>query len=111
LIPDMSFISKSRLITPLPYISPIAPDLAVEIISPSNTHREIRGKIEAYLAHGTQLVWIVYPEDKAVDVWRAMPDGSLSKRTFGINDTLYGESILPNFTLPIRDIFTDEPTS
>ncbi len=107
----MSFISKSRLITPLPYISPIAPDLAVEIISPSNTHREIRGKIEAYLAHGTQLVWIVYPEDKAVDVWRAMPDGSLSKRTFGINDTLYGESILPNFTLPIRDIFTDEPTS
>lgn len=53
LIPDMSFISKSRLIFPLPPISPIAPDLAVEVISPSNTYREIRSKIEAYLAHGT----------------------------------------------------------
>ncbi|MDX2078155.1 MAG: Uma2 family endonuclease [bacterium] len=106
LMPDMSFISKSRLITPLPKVYPIAPDLAVEVISPSNTYREIRSKIEAYLAHGTQLVWAVYPEDKVVDVWRAMPDGSLNKRTFTINDTLSGEGILPDFTLPISQIFS-----
>lgn len=105
LIPDVSYTSTARLNPPFVKRFKFSPDLAVEVISSSNTHREILKKIEAYLAHGTKLVWIVFPEDKVVDVWRAMPDGSLNKRTFGMTDTLSGEAVLPNFTLPISHIF------
>jgi Uma2 family endonuclease len=108
LIPDASFVSHTKLKFPLPQKMSQSPNLAIEIILPESTNNLIRSKIEAYLAHGTQLVWIVYPEDKVVDVWRAMPDGSLNKRAFGMNETLSGENVLPNFTLPIRDIFSDE---
>lgn len=104
-VPDVSFVSQERLIIPLPRISPVAPDLAIEVLSPSNTFKEILFKIESYLRYGTKMVWIVYPEDEIVDVWRTMPDGSLNKRTFKKEDTLSGEDVLPNFNLPVSDIF------
>jgi Uma2 family endonuclease len=104
-VPDVSFVAQSNLIIPLPEISPIAPDLAVEILSPSNTFKEISFKIESYLHYGTKIVWIVHPDDEMVDVWRMMPDGSLNKRAFKKGDSLSGEDVLPNFTLPIGDIF------
>jgi Uma2 family endonuclease len=108
LVPDASFVSKSRLKFPLPERMTHAPDLAIEILFAEDTAQNIRAKIDAYLAHGTKLVWIVIPEDKEVEVWRAMPDGSLNKRTFGVTDTLSGEDVLPNFTLSISDIFDIE---
>ena len=104
-VPDVSFVSQEHLIIPLPRISPVAPDLAVEVLSPSNTFKEILFKIESYLRYGTKMVWIIHPEDEVVNVWRVMPDGSLNKRTFTKEDTLSGEDVLPNFTLPVSDIF------
>ena len=104
-IPDASFVSASKTQKPFPKKFLFAPDFAVEIISPSNTQREILFKTESYLRYGTKMVWIVYPEDEVVDVWRTMPDGSLNKRTFKKEDTLSGEDVLPNFSLPVSDIF------
>jgi len=104
-MPDVSFISKSRLTFPLPQIIPSAPDLAIEVISPSNTIIEMNQKIEDYLIHGTKIVWVIYPETQTVDVWHQLEDKTLTKNKFGIQDTLSGEDVLPNFTLPVAKIF------
>lgn len=106
-IPDVSFVSSSKTSIPFPKKFTFAPDLAVEVISPTNTIHAMRAKIEAYLRYGTKLVWVVYPDAQSVDVWRAMPDGSLNVRPHTMTDSLSGESILPNFSLPIQEIFKD----
>ncbi|MDX2078134.1 MAG: Uma2 family endonuclease [bacterium] len=104
-IPDVSFVAKGRLSEPLPHLLPLAPDLAVEVISPSNTITEMNQKIEDYFKYGTKIVWLVYPEIKTVDVWHQLEDGTLTKHKFEIQDTLSGEDVLPNFTLPVAKIF------
>ncbi|HRF97602.1 MAG TPA: Uma2 family endonuclease, partial [Aggregatilineales bacterium] len=104
-LPDVSFVMKNHLNFPLPDLISVPPDLAVEVISPSNTHREMTNKIEDYLTYGTKMVWVVYPEDKVVDVIRKTEDGGSYKRRYGVNDTLSGEDVIPNFTLSIGKIF------
>ncbi|MDX2078135.1 MAG: Uma2 family endonuclease [bacterium] len=104
-LPDVSFVAKGRLNFPLPDLISVAPDLAVEVISPSNTHREMTNKMEDYLTYGTKMVWFVYPEDKVVDVIRKTEDGGSYKRRYGVNDTLTGEDVIPNFSLPVVKIF------
>lgn len=108
LVPDASFVSKSRLQFPLPDRMTSAPDLVIELVAPSASYQHSMTKTQAYLRHGTKLVWVVYPDDQTVDVWRMMPDGSLNVRKMTTNDTLSGEDVLPNFTLPVREIFSSE---
>ncbi len=107
--PDVAYISYTHVNELEGNIFDNAPDLAVEVISPSEKPRQIMQKIETYLTSGTILVWIVYPEEKIVDVWRAMSDGSLNKRKFEIGDILSGEDVLPNFTLEVAKIFPSPP--
>jgi len=107
-IPDVSFVAKGRLNHPLPDLIPVAPDLAVEVISPSNTHREMTNKIEDYLEHGTKMVWVVYPEDKVIDVIRKTDDGGSYKRRYGGNDSLSGEDVIPNFSVAVAKIFPQQ---
>jgi Uma2 family endonuclease len=104
-IPHVSFVQKGKLDFPLPQIIPFAPDLAVEVISPSNTHREIAHKIEDYLNYGTKMVWVVYPEDNVIDAIRSKGDGKTLKQRYSIHDMLSGEDVLPNFTVPVAKIF------
>src|SRR5574337_639512 len=79
-IPDAAFVSKERQPT-IPAKYEIAPDLAVEVVSPSNKPRDILNKVESYIACGTRLVWVVYPDDKVVDVWRPGRNGRLELET------------------------------
>ncbi len=100
-IPDVAFVSKARQVEPpRKTLNPIAPDLAVEVISPTNSASEIQRKVLDYLAAGTLLVWIVYPETRTVVVHT-----SAGARTLTEADTLDGGDVLPGFTLPVRDIF------
>jgi Uma2 family endonuclease len=103
-IPDVSFVSKERFPT-LPDEFTAAPDLAVEVLSPSNTHDKMMYKIRAYLRFGGRLVWVIYTQQKVVDVHRMQSDGSLITRQFGMDDVLDGEDVLPGFKLAVRDIF------
>jgi Uma2 family endonuclease len=103
--PDVSFVSKDRQTLPLPKEFTIAPDMAVEIASPSNRERELLDKAESMLECGTRFVWIVYPSSKIVDVCHLAPDGTLNTRSVGIDETLDGEDVLPGFMLAVRDIF------
>ena len=106
LAPDVGFVAAARVPDKLPdgYV-PFAPDLAVEVVSPTNTAAEMRDKIEKYLQHGTQLVWVVYPDKQKVDVWRPAEEQTLHVDFLGAGDTLDGGDVLPGFTLPIADIF------
>ncbi len=101
--PDVSFLSTGKIPAgglPDGYING-APNLAVEIVSPSDTASIIQDKVQDYLAYGTLLVWIIYPQQQVVVVHH--PDGTA--RTLQTRDTLSGQNVLPGFACPVADIF------
>lgn len=104
-IPDAAFISKARQPEPSYHAyNPNAPDLAVEVLSPSNTPTEIRVKIVNYLRAGTVL-WVVDPNIRRVEVY--VPGEA--PLTLGVDGVVSGGNVLPGFSLPVSEIFPDEP--
>lgn len=99
--PDAAFVAAQRLPGGLPdgYI-PLAPDLAVEVVSPSDRPDEIEAKISDYLRAGVRLIWYVYPGLNMVRV--ETPTGG--RRLSGA-DVLDGGDVLPGFSLPASEIF------
>lgn len=79
----------------------IAPDLAVEVVSPNDTVYEVDEKVEELLAAGVRLVWVLNPETRIVEVHRL--DGTVSK--LHVADELSGEDVLPGFTCPVAELF------
>lgn len=103
--PDLSFVSTERLAT-LPRRRSFfvgAPDLAVEVLSPSNTRWEIEVKVEEYLAAGARAVWVVDPRRQTVVVH---PTGR-KPVTLGPSDTLDGGDYLPGFRLVVAEVFEE----
>ena len=78
-----------------------APDIAVEVVSPSNTAAEMERKVAEYLAAGSQRVWVAYPASRTVIVHRA--DGTIINYTG--DDVITDEELLPGFSLPLSEIF------
>jgi Uma2 family endonuclease len=108
LCPDTSFVRNERI----PQddrqgIMELAPDLAVEVVSPSNTINEMDDKVAAYLESGTALVWVVRPGRRQVTVYT--PDSPT--RIFSEHDVLNGGDVLPGFSLPVVDVFRDPDIS
>ncbi len=101
--PDASFVSYQRAPS-LPEAFKIMPDLAVEVISPSNTEREMLRKVQLYFAHQTQVVWVVYPDQRMVRVYTPAAQG-VNVRQWVEGETLEGGALLPDFALPIADLF------
>ena len=102
--PDVSFISWKRMPNrelPREAIASLAPDLAVEVLSASNTEAEMRQKLEEYFRAGGKLVWIVDPAARTVRVYTSPRRSTLLTE----DDTLDGRKILPGFSLPIRQWF------
>lgn len=102
--PDVSYYSKDRL--PLDkrvvgYNDQPA-DLCVEVVSPSNSIRQLKAKAKEYLFAGVRLVWIVDPEDRTVMV---IID-PLESRILEADATLDGGEVLPGFTCKVADLFT-----
>ncbi len=109
LAPDVAFISKARAPQPFPKkFVPSMPDLAVEIVSPTDSIAEVRRKAQVYLDNGTVLVWIVRPADKGVDVCRAGAGGGLNIEFVGRDGSLSGEDVLPGFELELTRLFPDD---
>lgn len=90
-IPDASFVSKERLAGIGDVTEILAPDLAVEVISPNETPRKVHEKTELYLNSGSKLVWNAYPDEQIVEVWRTGTGGTLQMRKLTVADTLDGE--------------------
>lgn len=101
--PDAWFIRAERLpLTVLPegYLE-AAPDLAVEVISPTDMEQDRREKIDDYLAAGTSLVWVAYP--RSHEIVAHTPDGIAL--TFRVTDTLTAPDLLPGFACPVTSLF------
>jgi Uma2 family endonuclease len=101
--PDVAYVTSARIPSggvPEGFWS-LAPDLAVEIVSPSETADEVRDKIREYLQAGTSVVWVVYPRNHEVLAYT--PDGRA--RTFGPSDTLEDAAMLPGFSCPVAALF------
>jgi len=101
-VPDVSFVREARKSVTLDDLYNGAPDLAIEIISPSETYKMIDRKLQDYFAYGVQLAWLVYPDALTIEVYTSLSDWS----ALTIEDTLSGGSVLPGFSLPVRDVFS-----
>ena len=97
--PDVAFVA-GQMPTELEAILALVPTLAVEVISPNNTAEEIEAKVKEYLAAGTQLVWLTFPESRMVIAFWA--DGGA---VFKAGDTITAEPVLPGFACPVSDLF------
>jgi Uma2 family endonuclease len=100
-MPNVAYISKARMLK-IPKRLEIAPDLAVEVVSPDE---DIFKKANEYLQAGTKIVWAVYTDELRVYVLRLDDDGALRSVAYGIDATLDGGDVLPGFSLPVRDVF------
>ena len=78
-----------------------APDVAIEVVSPSNTPAALARKAEEYFSNGTQAVWIADPDPRTVTIRRR----DEPEQVFGIGDILSGEPEIPGFSCPVADIF------
>ena len=98
----LSFVSRKRLTNfdDARFFSG-APDLAVEILSPSNHRGEMHAKVADYLAAGARMVWVVDPVRKSVTTYREL----LAPRRLESNETLDGKNVLPGLALPVEAIF------
>jgi len=100
--PDAAFVRADRVPKiPVHKYFPGAPDLAVEVVSPSDTHRELVAKVDEWLAAGTTSVWVVDPPNQRIDVYRK----GIRVLRFRMGDMLRGEPMLPEFELKIADVF------
>jgi Uma2 family endonuclease len=101
--PDVSYVRTERI--PPSGIPEgfwdLAPDLAIEVVSPNETAEEVREKVRDFLAAGTPLVWTVYPRTGEVIVHT--PDGLA--RTYTAGDTLAFPDILPDFSCTVAELF------
>lgn len=100
-MPDVAYISKASLPEAPEREVDGPPDLAVEVKSPNDTKRELRLKAELYLRYGTKMVWLVFPDEQAVEVYVPNEDVIL----VGIDGTLDGREVLPDFILAVKEIF------
>ena len=103
-IPDVSFISRSRLPKgkpPREKIPGLAPNLAVEVLSEGNTEQEMSRKLDDYFEAGVQLVWFVDPPTRSIEVFTSRGKSMVLKGT----QTLTGGTVLPGFKVKVADIF------
>jgi Uma2 family endonuclease len=103
-IPDISFIPWNRIPNEEFGDDPIAayvPDLAVEVLSPSNTRGEMDRKLRDYFLSGTRLVWLIQPKNQTAQVYTSPTDSRRVSKT-GI---LHGDPVVLGFTLPLPDLF------
>jgi len=99
--PDVAFVSQERLPENRRQASPIPPDLAIEVVSPSDKAYDIQEKVSEYLDAGTKLVWVINPVLKTVTVSRSQDDIKILTR----NQTLTGEDVVEGFSCSVEEIF------
>ncbi len=99
--PDVSFVVAARLPLNLRITADFAPDLAAEVVSESDSLFDLENKILQYQKAGVNLVWIIRPVSKTVEVYETNQKPVL----LTINDNLDGANVVPGFQLPITRLF------
>jgi Uma2 family endonuclease len=102
--PDASFVSQERLPSgelPTGFMD-LAPDLSVEVVSPTDRAREIQEKVADWLRAGTTLVWVIDPASHSATAYRSLDDF----RELSESDSLEGGEVIPGFVCPVKDLFS-----
>ena len=105
-IPDVCFISRKKFPDgklPKDPIFKVVPDLAIEVLSPSNSKREMERKLRDYFTAGVELVWYIDPEKRIAKVYTS-PEKFV---TLDETQTLTGGDVLPGFKLSLKDLFAE----
>lgn len=110
--PDVAFVSfdrwaKSKPFPPTDNAWDVIPNLAVEVVSPSDTADELEVKIGEYFRAGVQVVWVVHPNQAKIYVY------SSPTQIIGLsrNDVLEGGTVVPGFKLPLAELFSQTSES
>jgi Uma2 family endonuclease len=100
---DAIFMSNERLarVSDLSKFLDVAPDLVVEVVSPTDRWSEVEEKVKEYLDIGVRLVWVLNPKTRSIHVYRP----SSEVRRLVETDTLDGEDVLPGFSVPVKELF------
>ena len=101
--PDVAFVRRERVeqTRRLPGYGSGAPDLAVEVLSPSDRIRQVEEKVNGWLEAGARMVWVVSPKLRRVTVYRSLTD----ILTLTDKDNLDGGDVVPGFQIAISEIF------
>ncbi len=103
LAPDLAFVRRGRLaLDASAGYARINPDFVVEVASASQGHRELSAKAKRWLDAGVELVWIVLPKSRRVEIWR----GGQVQRVAAGEDDLSGEDVLPGFVMSAAQLFS-----
>lgn len=107
-LPDVGFTVTDRLPKTLEPIPSLSPDLAVEVLSETNTKQEIAQKLREYFHSGTRLAWIVDPATRSVAIYQTPAD---PVQVVDERGTLDGKDVVPGFSLAVADLFDNVPRS
>jgi Uma2 family endonuclease len=104
--PDVAFVSAERwaLTRPIPISGEswdVVPDLAVEVVSPSDRASNLQQKLTEYFDAGVRHVWVIHPESQLVEIYKSRYDVQIIKAT----DHLVDEAVLPGFAVPVKMLF------
>jgi Uma2 family endonuclease len=107
LAPDVAFVrAENAPLTETDDFPHLAPDLAAEVASPSDSRRRMAAKARRWLDRGVRLVWVVWPRWREIDVWRP---GAAEPRTLTAADTLDGGTVVPGFSIPVARVCPERP--
>jgi Uma2 family endonuclease len=107
LSPDVSFVSNTRLQggkVPEGF-GKFAPDLAVEIVSPSDSLFDVEAKADLYLTNGTRMVWVINPRSRRATIYR--PDARV--QVIQEDESLDGAEVLPGFSVVLGEVLGERP--
>lgn len=103
--PDLAFVSADRW--PVDQAVPegdawcVVPDLAVEVVSPTNSANEIMERMSDFFIAGVRCVWVIYPRHREVQVYTSLHE----MRGYGLDDRVPGDPVLPGLQLPLTKLF------
>ena len=98
-LPDVAFVATGRIGVSSGF-GEVAPDLAVEVLSPNDRSRQVLDKVGEYLDAGVRLVWVIDPERRTAAVHRSLT----AVRELGPDDFLDGEDVVPGFRCRLADV-------
>ncbi len=100
---ELTGIARPTDLVGRPFLE-LPPLLVVEVLSPSNTHREIEERLADYRSIGVPECWLASFPSQSIEVLRLTADAAITIATYGMGDTLRSEA-LPGFSLPVADVF------
>jgi Uma2 family endonuclease len=104
--PDLMFISNARRSIIGQQVIESGPDLVIEILSPSNTRRELQTKLQDYQSIGVREAWIVSPQGRTVEVLQFSPESVARSGLYGLGDTIMSQ-VLPDLRLTVAELFPE----